>query len=90
MDVLTLILRTVRTTIEASGVPPDGLQAALEAAESRLRASLGGEQHHISRAVSTKERIATLLEQGLTPQQVSQRLGVTDRYVRMVSAMLRP
>lgn len=89
MDVLTLILRTVRTTIEGTGAPPDALQDALEAAERRLRGSLGGSQHHISRLPSTKARVAELAEQGLTPQQISERLGISDRHVRRVISMLR-
>lgn len=89
MDVLTLILRTVRATIEGTGAPPDALQDALDDAERRLRGSLGGGQHHISRIPSTKARIVELADQGLTPQQISERLGVTDRYVRKVVSLLR-
>lgn len=89
MDVLTLILRTVRTSIEGTGVPPDALQDAIADAERRLRGSIGGAQHHISRLPSTKARICELAAQGLTPQQISARLGVTDRHVRRIVSMLR-
>lgn len=89
MDVLAIILRTVRTTIETAGAPPDGLQTLLDQAERSLRSSIGGQHHHISRLPSTKSRILTLAEEGLTPQQISQRLGVSDRYVRKVASMLR-
>lgn len=88
MDILSLILRSVREQIEALGVPPDPLQEALLEAEMTLRRSLGGAQHHISRLPSTKARILDLVSEGLTPQQISQRLGVTDRYVRKVAAMV--
>jgi DNA-binding CsgD family transcriptional regulator len=91
MDVLTLILRTVRQTIEASGAPPDALQDWLSDAECSVRRSFGGSTHHISRLphVPNKARIIGLAAEGLTPQQISTRLGVTDRYVRMVLAELR-
>jgi len=89
MDVLTIILRTVRASIEGSGAPPDALQDAIDEAESKLRRTLGGSQHHISRIPSTKARIVELAEQGLTPQQIRDRLGVTDRYVRKVISLMR-
>lgn len=91
MDALTIILRHVRETIEATGVPPDALQQALAEAEARTRRSLGGQAHHISRLpqVPTKARIVELASEQLTPQQISQRLGVTDRYVRKVIEQLR-
>lgn len=89
MDVLTIILRTVRASIEGSGAPPDALQDAIDEAESKLRRTLGGSQHHISRIPSTKARIVELAEQGLTPQQIRDRLGVTDRYVRKVISLIR-
>lgn len=92
MDVLSIILRTVLDTIQASGAPPDQVQHMLSEAERRLRSSLGGTCHHISRApppASTKARIAELSATGLRAQQISQRLGVSDRYVRRVVSMLR-
>lgn len=89
MDVLAIILRTVRTTIETTGTPPDGLQDMLDQAERTLRSTIGGAQHHISRLPSTKARIIHLSGEGLTPQQISQRLGVSDRYVRKVTSLLR-
>lgn len=91
MDVLSLIIRTVRQQIEATGVPPDSLQAALSEAERLTRSSLGGAAHHISRAphVPTKARIIDLAAQGLSATQVSERLGISDRYVRKVWQHLR-
>jgi hypothetical protein len=91
MDALTLILRTVRQQIEATGVPPDSLQAALSEAERLSRSSLGGAMHHISRApsVAAKARIIDLAQQGLTATQVSERLGVTPQWVRRVYRQLR-
>lgn len=91
MDVLVIILRTVREAIQATGAPPDPLQAALEAAERSLRSSLGGALHHISRAphTSTKARIEQLDAAGLAPAQIADRLGISDRYVRKVRQQLR-
>lgn len=93
MDVLAIILQTVRQQIEATGAPPDALQDALASAERRLRGSLGGATHHISRApqVSTKARILQLAEadQALGTAQISERLGVSSRHVRRVLSMLR-
>jgi Homeodomain-like domain len=91
MDALTLIIRIVRQQIEASGVPPDALQSALSEAERLSRSSLGGSMHHISRAphVPVKARIIDLSAAGLSATQVSERLGVSDRYVRRVLQHLR-
>lgn len=93
MDALSIILRVVRETIEGSGAPPDALQDSIEAAERRLRSSLGGALHHISRAPasSAKARIVELVEQdpALTPAQIRERLGVSDRYVRKIFEQLR-
>lgn len=91
MDILTIILRTVRETIQASGAPPDALQSALEDAERSLRSSLGGNMHHISRAphVSTKARVVQLADSGLAATQISERLGISDRHVRRVLQSLR-
>lgn len=91
MDVLSIILRTVLDTIHTSGAPPDALQQHLAEAERRLRSSLGGAVHHISRApqVSTKARIAELAASGLRTPQISERLGVSDRYVRRVLSLVR-
>lgn len=91
MDVLVIILRTVREAIQATGAQPDPVQAALEDAERSLRKSLGGAQHHISRApyISAKARVQQLDEQGLATAQIAERLGVSDRYVRKVRQLLR-
>lgn len=91
MDVLTLILRTVRASIEATGAPPDAIQDALADAEARLRRDYGGATHHISRVQqpTTKAQILDLAAAGRTPQQISAVLGVTDRYVRQVLAAVR-
>mgnify|MGYP000437960074 CR=1 FL=1 len=91
MDVLTIILRTIRQQIEATGVPPDSLQDALSEAERLTRSSLGGAMHHISRVaqVPVKARIIDLSAAGLSATQVSERLGVSDRYVRRVLQHLR-
>ncbi len=91
MDVLTLILRTVRTSIEATGAPPDAIQDALADAEARLRRDYGGATHHISRVQqpTTKAQILDLAAAGRTPQQISAVLGVTDRYVRQVLSAVR-
>jgi AraC-like DNA-binding protein len=90
MDTLTIILRTIRREIEATGVPPDSLQDALTRAERTVRGSLGGGFHLITRAPdpSTAERIAQLAP-ALSTKQISERLGVSDRHVRRVIAMLR-
>lgn len=92
MDVLVLILRTVREHIEATGVPPDPIQNALADAEHALRRSLGGAVHHISRVqhVPTKARIVELAEQGLRPREIAERLNVTPQWVRRVLAELLP
>lgn len=91
MDALAIILSTVRSTIEATGVPPDALQTALADAERRLRGHLGGGLHHISRAphVTVKAQVLDLAAQGLSHEQIAQRLGITDRYARMVTRQLR-
>ena len=91
MDVLSLIIRTVRQQIEATGVPPDSLQAALSEAERITRSSLGGAAHHISRAPSlaAKARIIDLAAQGLSTAQVSERLGVSPQWVRRVYRQIR-
>ena len=91
MDILTLIIRTVRQQIEATGVPPDRLQDALSEAERLTRSSLGGAMHHINRVahVPVKARIIDLSAAGLSATQVSERLGVSDRYVRRVLQHLR-
>lgn len=91
MDILTIILRTVREAIQATGAPPDPLQAALEDAERRLRSSVGGAMHHISRApqITTKVRVVQLAESGLAASQISERLGISDRHVRRVLQTLR-
>jgi hypothetical protein len=88
MDILSLILRHVREAIEATGVPPDALQDALAETEHKLRRSVGGAVHHISRVqqLPAKVRVIELLEQGLTPKEIEERLGVTAAYVRMVRA----
>jgi AraC-like DNA-binding protein len=91
MDALGIILRIVRETIQASGVPPDAVQDALAEAERRSRRSLGGAMHHISRVpqVLAKEQIIELAAQDLSAQQISQRVGVSDRYVRRILRLLR-
>lgn len=96
MDVLEIILRTVRASIECTGVPPDRLQDALRSAEDSLRGALGGERHHISRLsrdqmleASAKARIAELLAKGRTVPQIAEAVGVSARHVRRVQAMLR-
>jgi hypothetical protein len=91
MDALAIILRTIRETIESTGVPPDRLQDGLAEAERRVRRSLGGGVHHISRAPQepTKERIAQLARQGLPSSVVAERVGVSDRYVRRILQQLR-
>jgi hypothetical protein len=90
MDTLTLILRTVRAQIEATGVPPDRLQDALGAAERKLRAGLGGGVHLISRTpeLPTAERVAQLAPV-LTTRQISERLGISERHARRVITQLR-
>lgn len=91
MDALALILRCVRDTISATGAPPDAIGQALDDAERRLRTSLGGGMHHISRLpqTSNKQRIAQLREQGLSTAQISARLEVDDSYVRRITRLLR-
>lgn len=91
MDALSLIMRTIRQQIEATGVPPDSLQRALSEAERITRSSLGGAMHHISRVqhVPVKARIIDLAAAGLSATQVGDRLGVTPRYVRQIFRQLR-
>lgn len=91
MDILTVILRHVREAIEQTGSPPDSLQDALAEVEHKLRRSVGGAVHHISRVqqVPAKVRVLELHGQGLTPQQISERIGVTDRYARMVISAVK-
>lgn len=91
MDALSIILHQVRKAIEATGAAPDPLQDALVEAERVCRRSLGGGMHPISRVPSatTKARIIELAVQGLPNATISQRLGVTDRYVRRIVSDLR-
>lgn len=91
MDALAIILCQVRKAIEATGAPPDPLQDALNEAERVCRRALGGGTHHISRApsASTKARIIELASKGVPNATISERLGVTDRYVRRIVSDLR-
>lgn len=89
MGIVELILHITRKRIEALGVPPDALQDALAEIEESVRRSCAGGPHYISRLPSTKARILDHAELGLTPQQIAQRLGVTDRYVRRVLEAVR-
>lgn len=93
MDIITNIMRIVRETIQASGAPPDLLQDALAEAEARSRRALGGAMHYAGRVPQqpTKTRIIELAETApdLTPRQIGDRLGVSDRYVRRVISQLR-
>lgn len=91
MDALSIFLKFVREAAEASGAPPDALQDALIAAEQRARSTLGGAFHHISRlpATTTKARVIELAGQGLPNGVISERLGISDRYVRRIVSQLR-
>lgn len=91
MDVLSIILRTVRESIEATGAPPDQLQDALASAEQQLRRSVGGSVHHISRVAPApaKQRILELAEQGIPPTVIGQRLGVSKGYLYRVLRTVR-
>lgn len=92
MDALAIILRTVTQIHEAkAGQSPEALQPILEEAERQLRSSLGGGFHHISRLpdVPTKARIVALAGQGVPNAAISERLGVSDRYVRRIVSQLR-
>lgn len=91
MDALTLILRAVRSAIEGIGAPPDALQDALAEAEARLRCSLGGAEHHISRVqcVPKKARILELGAKGLAPGQIAERVAVSRQYVHAVLSVAR-
>lgn len=91
MDALTIVLKLVREAAEAKGLPPAGVHEALAAAEARARAALGGGMHHFSRApaTNTKARVIALAEQGLPNAVISERLGISDRYVRRIVSQLR-
>ncbi len=91
MDALTVFLKLVRDAFEQAGAPPEAVQAALAEAEARARATLGGASHHISRwsAVSTKARVIELVGQGVPNAVISERLGISDRYVRRIVSQLR-
>lgn len=91
MDALAIFLKLVREAIEASGAPPDCLQDALASAEQRARSTLGGHMHHISRvaSVTTKARVIELAVEGLPNAVISERLGISDRYVRRIVSQLR-
>ena len=91
MDALAIFLKLVREAIEASGAPPDTLQDALVSAEQRARSTLGGHMHHISRTafVTTKARVIELAGEGLPNAIISERLGISDRYVRRIVSQLR-
>lgn len=92
MDALTIILRTVRQLLEEQAATRrQPVASTLEEAERRLRGSLGGGFHHISRASEppTKALIVALSEQGLPNATISERLGVSDRYVRRIVSQLR-
>lgn len=91
MDALTIFLKLAREAFEQAGAPPEAVHAALAEAEARARAALGGGHHHISRwpAVSTKARIVELAGQGVPNAVISERLGVSGRYVRRIVSQLR-
>ncbi|KQY83663.1 helix-turn-helix domain-containing protein [Pelomonas sp. Root1444] len=91
MDALAIFLKLVREAIEASGAPADTLHDALANAEQRARSTLGGSMHHISRvpAISTKARVIELAQQNLPNAVISERLGISDRYVRRIVSQLR-
>ncbi len=91
MDALSVVLRVVRESIEASGAPPDALQDVLREVEHKLCSRLGGGMHYFSRVqqVPTKVRIIELAEQGLTSTEISERLGISYRWARKVVSLLR-
>lgn len=91
MDALAIILRIVRETIESTGAPPDPLQDALASAEDRIRRSLGGHAHHISRVpdLPAKVRVMQLLEAGLPPGAIVERVGVSKQYVYRIRSDMR-
>ena len=89
MDIVEGFLRVVREQIQSLGVPPDALQEALLNIEYTLHRSWGGGTHYVPRLPSTKARIFDLDASGLTAKQISERLGVTDRYVRKVLELRR-
>ena len=91
MDALAIFLKLVREAFEQSGAAPDTVHAALAEAEQRARSTLGGSFHHISRvpAVSTKARVIELAQEGLPNAVISERLGISDRYVRRIVSQLR-
>ena len=91
MDALAIFLKLVAEAIEASGAPPGSMRDALASAEQKARSSLGGHMHHISRvaSVSTKARVIELAVEGLPNAVISERLGISDRYVRRIVSQLR-
>lgn len=90
-DILCLVLRVVRESIEATGAPPDGLQDALACAEDRLRRSIGGSVHTIARVPPQllKQRIIELAGSGLNPAQIRDRIGVSEGYMYRILRTVR-
>jgi len=88
MDALIIILRAVRESIQASGVPPDALQDALTQAERRCRAMLGGGLHPISRMPpeSLKSRIIGHAQAGRAVAEIVAITGADESYVHRVLA----
>jgi len=91
MDAVTLILSIVRQAIEASGAPPDALQDVMARAEIRARERLGGGEHYIRRVqdLPAKTQVLNLLESGVQPQQIVERLGLSKGYVYRVCKQMR-
>lgn len=92
MSPISILMRIVRTRIEALGVPPDQLQDLLADIECDTARVLGGAHHYFSRVqeIPVKAKIIDLYGTGVTAQQAAERLSVTDRYVQKVWQQIRP
>ena len=88
MDALTVISRSWYECLVSLGFTPEQAQELVQEQENKHRRSLGGAHHHFSRVpqLPAKVRVIELLEQGLTPKEIEERVGVTAAYVRMVRA----
>lgn len=87
-DTLSIILSTVRESMERAGVANDpGFDDALADAELRARRILGGARHYIQRLPALEALVAVeLLPANLTVEQMVERTGMSKTTVRRMLA----
>lgn len=90
-DTLTIILCTVRESMERAGVANDPqFEAAMTEAELRARRILGGSRHYIQRLPALEALVAIeLLPANLTIEQMAQRTGMSKSTIRRMLAQSR-